>query len=225
MKPCYFQGCLNTGETKEHIPPKAFFPKDQRDQLFTVPSCKAHNNDKSTDDLYVIAHICLNASPKNRAREVFEKSVLPQLKYNEGKLRDALIQDAIPMGNGAVKYRVDFDRLDRFFSALSCGIVFKACQSSLPIEYSIRHVYHDFHDDEASEFKRQIEQEILRFYSQQPKDIFDFGKIAARNVSIYSAKVFGVSDFRSSITVRHEFFGAFRVTSMLTKKFSLGKDD
>ncbi len=37
---CYFQGCIKQGETREHIPPKAFFPEDQREQLLTVKSCK-----------------------------------------------------------------------------------------------------------------------------------------------------------------------------------------
>ena len=47
---CYFQACLRRGQTKEHILPKSFFPKNQRDQLLTVTSCERHNNAKSSDD-------------------------------------------------------------------------------------------------------------------------------------------------------------------------------
>lgn len=219
MKPCYFQGCSNAGETKEHIPPRAFFPNDQRDQLFTVPSCKTHNNDKSSDDLYVLAHICLNASPKNRAREIFRDRVLPQLKYNEDALRRVLIRDAVPMGNGAVKYRVHRERFDRFFSALSFGIVYKASKENLPSDYVARHIYPDFLDEAVSDEENKLVQGIFTFYLQeQPLDVLDFGQVKTRNTTIYSAKIFGVPGFRSSVTVAHEFFGAFRVISMLTKK-------
>ena len=156
----------------EHIPPKAFFPKDQRDQLLTVPSCKAHNNDKSPDDLYVLAHICLNASPKNRAREKFQESVLPQLEYNEDALRKALLRDAVPVGNGAVKYRVNNERFDRFFSALSFGIIYKASQGNLPSDYVARHIYPDFLDEAVSDEESKLVEGITTFYAQeQPLDV------------------------------------------------------
>jgi hypothetical protein len=52
---CYYQLCTRNPDTKEHIPPKSFFPIDQRNQLLTVPSCEEHNNEKSSDDTYVLA--------------------------------------------------------------------------------------------------------------------------------------------------------------------------
>lgn len=45
---CY--ACDQVGDTKEHVPPKCFFPKDQRENLLTVPSCKKHNCRKSSSD-------------------------------------------------------------------------------------------------------------------------------------------------------------------------------
>lgn len=129
---CYCQGCSQPGKTKEHIPPKSFFPKDQRDQLLTVPSCEVHNNSKSTDDMYVLAQICMNASPRNRAREIFIERVVPQLGHNSDALRRTLSSDSEPMANGAVRYLVDSSRCDRFFSALSFGIVYKASGRQLP---------------------------------------------------------------------------------------------
>jgi len=35
--------------------------------------------------------------------------------------------------------------------------------------------------------------------------------------TVYSIKIFRVLKFKSSITIVHDFFGVFRVTSMLTK--------
>lgn len=92
---CYFQGCAKKGVTKEHIPPRSFFPEDERMQLLTVKSCKEHNNAKSKDDLYVLAQICMNASPSNRAREVWLDRVSPQLSHNDSALRRLLSKDSI----------------------------------------------------------------------------------------------------------------------------------
>src|SRR5690348_12624374 len=69
---CYFQGCTPDTTTREHVPLKSFFPKDQRTKLITVPSCEAHNTSKSADDHYALAHICMNSSLGNQAREVFK---------------------------------------------------------------------------------------------------------------------------------------------------------
>ena len=132
---CYYQGCQRRGTTREHIPPKSFFPNDQRNQLLTVTSCELHNNSKSSDDIYVLAQICMNASPSNRSREVWTQCVLPQLDYNGEALRKTLTNDAVLLPSGAVLYKVDTARFDRFFDALSYGIVFKACGQSLPTEY------------------------------------------------------------------------------------------
>lgn len=48
---CYF--CGKNSTSVEHIPPKSFFPKENRIELITVPSCEEHNQKKSTDDEYI----------------------------------------------------------------------------------------------------------------------------------------------------------------------------
>jgi hypothetical protein len=68
--------------------------------LVTVKSCPAHNNAKSKDDLYVLAQICMHASPANRAREVWLTKVAPQLEFNGGKLRDMLAEGAVQVEGG-----------------------------------------------------------------------------------------------------------------------------
>ena len=91
-----------------------------------------HNNTKSSDDIYVLAQICMNASPSNRSREVFKQRALPQLDYNGEALRKTLASDAVPLPSGAVMYKVDIARFDKFLDALSYGIVFKSCGGGLP---------------------------------------------------------------------------------------------
>lgn len=213
---CYFQGCTHKAVTKEHIPPKSFFPLDQRNQLLTVPSCEKHNNAKSSDDTYVLAHICMNASPANGAREVFLDRIGPQLGYNQAALRKVIAKGAVPLEDGAVSYPVNVRRFDEFFTALSCGIIFKACKKPLPKNYRVAHVYHNFQNVGASPEELKLYKALETFYTGEPAEILNFGAVKTLNTSIYSAKIWGVKDFGSSITVVHEFFGRFRVTSLLT---------
>jgi hypothetical protein len=218
---CYFQGCPKKGVTKEHIPPRSFFPDGEKEQLLTVKSCEEHNNGKSTNDLYALAQICMNASPSNRAREVFLNKVVPQLGFNKGALRKKLADGAVPLGNGAVQYKVDVARLDDFFTALSCGIIYKSCGSSLPANYKVSHVYHNFQSG-VDQDTRELEDAIGTLYSGQPMDFMEFGELDARNERIYAVTIFGIPQFQSSITIVHIFFGVFRVTSMLGRVIAAG---
>lgn len=216
---CYYQGCTAKGTTTEHVPPKAFFPKDERFQLLTVKSCHAHNTGKSQDDLYAIAQICMNASPNNRAREVWMRSVAPQLKHQQGKLRKMLSEGAVKAGQG-VAYRVDIRRLDGFFTALSLGLISASKKRSLPTHYVIHHIYHSLSSDDGSEDK--LEAAIESFYRGKPVAALEFGKPDLKNERIYTAEIHGRPNFAGSITIVHLFFGKFKVTSMLSNSISIG---
>lgn len=212
---CYFQGCAEKGITKEHIPPRSFFPKEERSQLLTVRSCKAHNNDKSPNDLYVLAQICMNASPANGAREVFKKRVVPQLSYNNDALRRMLLKGASKIAGGVI-YPVDHVRFDQFFTALSFGLIFKSQKAPLPSNYRVSHIYHRFLDNAGAEL-RAMEETIDRLYNEKPLDFMAFGNPETQNERIYTVQIHGLPDFQGSITIVHLFFGTFKVTSMLTR--------
>ena len=79
-----------------------------------------------------------------------------------------------------VKYKVDLERLDEFFSALSCGIVYKTCKTSLPENYSIGHIYHNF-VGQTDPTIQAIETEIEKFYSGNPMDFMSFGEPGTKN--------------------------------------------
>ncbi|WBX89118.1 hypothetical protein [Achromobacter mucicolens] len=213
---CYFQGCTNQGITKEHIPPRSFFPKGENEQLLTIRSCDIHNNRKSIDDQYILAQICMNASPSNRAREVFLKKIKPQLSYNDGVFSKMLSKGAISLPDGSVKYLVDISRFNDFFTALSCGIVFKACKEQLPENYLIHHQYPSFSNDCGDELGLSRFREFESLIAGDPIAVLDFGKPNTKNERIYSVKVHGVPGFKSSITVVHLFYGKFKVVSLLT---------
>src|SRR3546814_2311052 len=88
----------------------------------------------------------MNASPSNRAREVWEAKVVPQLSFNGDKFREMLAAGAKPNSDG-VKYPVNKRRFDDFFTALSCGLIYKSQKSPLPTSYRIGHIYHAFTND------------------------------------------------------------------------------
>jgi hypothetical protein len=47
---CYM--CDQRSSTREHVPPRSFFPKSMRENLWTVPSCKKHNLGNNLDVEY-----------------------------------------------------------------------------------------------------------------------------------------------------------------------------
>jgi len=151
--------------------------------------------------------------------------IAPQLGFNREALRATLRKDAIDLENGAVAYAVDQARLDRFFTALSCGIVYNACAKQLPSNYGVGHVYHNLHTEGLSTEEAMLHAELLDFYRDDREEdllgVLNFGQAETLNETVYSARIFGLPDFRSSITVVHRFFGTFRVTSMLTNRMAI----
>jgi len=62
METCYM--CDRPATSREHVPPKCLFPdkrdigrKNFRKNLITVPSCKLHNSEKSSDDEFLMVSI------------------------------------------------------------------------------------------------------------------------------------------------------------------------
>ncbi|WP_092685598.1 hypothetical protein [Albimonas donghaensis] len=213
---CYFPGCTAQGTTKEHVPPKSFFPKGERDQLLTVKSCEKHNNQKSKDDIYVLAQICMNASPSNRAREVYQTRIAPQLSFKRNALKRRISKGKKRLPDGTFKYRVESRRLDCFFDHLCYGLINSSTDMTLPEYFSLSHIYHNLLSN-ADSSELMFQNALKAFYSKQPPEILDFGTPNLNNERIYAVRIFGVPNFQSSITITHKFFGKFEVTSMLTR--------
>ena len=96
---CSYQGCQRRGTTREHIPPKSFFPKDQRNQLLTVKSCELHNNKKSSDDIYVLAQICMNAS-RTHGRDEVRQEAAPSMRSEPTHPKFCIADHLVPQYAG-----------------------------------------------------------------------------------------------------------------------------
>src|ERR1700684_1978190 len=66
---CYM--CDSVAVTREHAPPKSFFPSTLRSSLITVPSCDAHNSDNSLDVEYVRNVLSSQHGANDAAAKVF----------------------------------------------------------------------------------------------------------------------------------------------------------
>lgn len=97
---CYC--CEQTATTKDHIPPKCFFPEkkylssnspDYRSNLITVPSCSEHNNSRSSDDEYTAAVIITN-SESDLAFTMFKSKWVQTLLRREGVLGKRIFSTA-----------------------------------------------------------------------------------------------------------------------------------
>jgi len=214
MANCYFRGCTAAPTTVEHVPPKSFFPQGQRNNLLTVPSCATHNNFKSSDDTYILAHVTMNASPRNGARDVFMKSILPQLGSKPGSLRSQLVIGSKKSMRGGVIYKVDHARINDYFDALCFALYAKANGHQLPANYKIRHAYHDLIDSRVLSPYWLMKKFTLLMYKHMLKGAMSSTQVKCENPEIYNARVFGLSG--RPLTITHIFYNYFRVTSFLT---------
>jgi hypothetical protein len=217
-KTCY--RCDVEGTTREHFPPKAFFPRGEGLQLRTVPSCTEHNNEKSRDDMYVITQICLNAaSGENLAKAIFMRSVIGTLKRSPA-FRAAINEDAEWMDGGARRYKVDLGRFDSFFDSLCCAIFFERYGKRFDSRmHSIHHIYLSFKSDAPEEQSRMASaRSMMSSFFQVFADKIDYTEAAKIDEIVYANHIVDPIRDRASITIAHTFYGCFEVVSLLTIK-------
>lgn len=236
MARCYFPGCESHANTKEHIPPKSFFPDSKKNNLLTVKSCKAHNNEKTKDDIYALANICLNSitEEKSDAQEVFESNVKPQLMHNNEALMKKVLKNVTSQENSKFKFEVDSSRLDSFFDCLTHGIIYKKVKKKIDLDsYTVRHIYMNLEETDSNGSPSQIHAQMKKYWNDyllndhRISEILEFKSETPKGYSteIYSVRFMGgdfintlKSDtFNLSITVIHTFFNHFKVVSLLTR--------
>lgn len=236
MAKCYFPGCESHGNTKEHIPPKSFFPDSKRVNLMTVKSCKVHNNEKTKDDIYALANICLNSitESENDASEVFESNVKPQLLFNNEALLKKVLRNLSKRDEATSRFQVDSARLDSFFDCLTHGVIYKKIKKKVELDnYSVRHMYMNLEemDDDGNIHQGSASAKLFWINNLlNDSDLSECIEFSVKDAKGYSTEIYSVrfmgADFvkslesdslNSSITVIHKFFGHFQVVSLLTR--------
>ena len=211
---CYM--CGKPESSKEHVPPKSFFPKGAGLQLKTVPSCAEHNNTKSNDDQYLLAHICMHAASENSiAKQRFRRSIEPHL-VRRPAFHTLLSEGSVALPGGARKYRVDVERFDNFFDHLTCAIYFD--RYAIPLNraaHEMHHTYLSLSDDDPQEHMRRklLVMSLGHFFENFQSAISAYEAGRVDDESIYMNKVIDPAGPEGSITIAHTFYGVFDVVS------------
>ena len=217
-KICYF--CGKEALTKEHFPPKSFFPSGGKGlQLKTVPSCEEHNNEKSHLDQYILAHITMNQGRnRNLAKRRFSEAIVPQLKFDE-KFRQMLSDGSKPLKDGTVQYSVDSTKFDQFFDALTRAILFDKYHEVFPgSKYLLEHVCLSF-GKAGGDGKLEALARLLGYdFFIKNKSLVDEEIHAGLDDFVYRNKVMSPCGYSGSITIMHSFFDSFDVLSLASIK-------
>ncbi len=128
---CYM--CDAPSTSREHAPPSCFFPdanvfgRDVRRNLVTVPSCDAHNSQKSKDDEFLRATILLQAAQSSdAARHQFFAKLLPAAE-RKPHAHGAFLTDQGTVAAGAQRAaRIDRTRFDGCVDHLARALFFDA---------------------------------------------------------------------------------------------------
>jgi len=130
MKPlCYLCGGANA-TTKEHIPPRAFFPKPRPNNLITVLSCASCNNGFSQDDDYFRIIFASSYGRSKTGEGIWEERVVPKSLSRHPRDVDNILSESedvmIDTEKGQeeiVSIQIDHNRLDRFCTRIVKGLI------------------------------------------------------------------------------------------------------
>lgn len=120
---CY--ACDEPATTKEHAPPKGFFPPGKRQGLITVPSCSIHNCDNAPDVEYVrnavVCHAGLNETGElliDTAKRSFDHSpALFSRTFQSFVVRSA--------GEQVATYKADLNRVRAMMTAVAQALHYR----------------------------------------------------------------------------------------------------
>lgn len=186
-----------------------------------MPSCEEHNNKKSGDDQYLLAHICMNSSKgPGLAREIFLRSILPQLDRSFG-FGQSIMQDSEHFADGTGRYKVDIDRFDSFFDHLCWALYFERYGHPFKdATHSIRHTYTTLQSNASSDIDavHLLSGFVGHMRSHHGKMISEY-EAAKIDESIYSNEIIDPLGSNASITIVHKFYGVFEAVSMLSLKW------
>lgn len=122
--PCY--NCDLASTTREHVPPRGFFPRGFRNNLWTVPSCPKHNLDNSLDVEYarnvIVSHRNVQGTAQGLAQSASFRSFERSAALFYQTFRD--VQFVVVNGERTAIYPFDLVRFKRVIEAVASGIFY-----------------------------------------------------------------------------------------------------
>jgi hypothetical protein len=139
---CY--ACDAPKTSMEHAPPRCFFPETKdanghylfRTNLITVPSCDAHNAEKSGDDAYALWHLA-GLDGVNGCGEMMHAKLHRMREHDRdkrgGSFARRLVSESVGFTeDGRVAARADGPRMERFLCSVAQAVYFfETCKKLL----------------------------------------------------------------------------------------------
>jgi len=127
---CYLCGDLNPS-TKDHIPPRGFFPEPRPSNLITVPCCASRNNAFAKDDEAVRAWFSASLGATPAGDWILTNKVVPGTMIRSPAFRESLlnsIEDTKLLSEqegliDVAQFSVDPDRIERFIIRVVKGLL------------------------------------------------------------------------------------------------------
>lgn len=162
--------------TKEHVPPKCFFPKNDRNSLITVPSCREHNSGKSDDDEHLLQIISIQILANEKGQDIGVNKALKGIYRNKKKAkslaRNASLVYIQEEGDDRVRptfaFKFDEDKFNNSISAICKGLYYyefhKVFDGEIKSynEFKISLDYDSIHKNEIYEKSRSF---IRKYFS------------------------------------------------------------
>jgi hypothetical protein len=141
---CYM--CEAKANSREHVPPRCFFPegkdlpsgRDYRKNLISVPACKEHNLEKSTNDEYLFL-VILAAGGNLAAQRLFSTKVMRAIRRKQSLL-SLITADARPAiygGLPTMAFAVDGQRFGNAVDRIARAIHFHQYQTKWAEEVAV----------------------------------------------------------------------------------------
>ncbi|MEJ1378159.1 MAG: hypothetical protein RPU32_09350 [Candidatus Sedimenticola sp. (ex Thyasira tokunagai)] len=174
---CYM--CDQPRTSREHAPPKCLFPvakeigQDVRRNLIKVPSCDAHNSEKSEDDEFMRAIILFSAAENNEvAQHQFLGKLLRATKRSPLKYSNYIDEKGTIESGRLRVLKIDRDRFDNCIEHLVRALFFHdfGTKWRYPIMVASPNFHSETSDEKAAPHKPTAELvKIMReFLGQGP---------------------------------------------------------
>jgi hypothetical protein len=217
MKTCYM--CESDATSKEHVPPKCFFPEkkdiedgtDYRQNLITVPSCDAHNSSRAKDDEYTLAVIVTSYKNNSTAQQHFTKKIMRSFKRRIS-LPIKIMQDSEQIdidGKESRAIHIEESRFNRVMENCARGIHFhhfgeKWTEPLSVLSVSLRH----------SGFAESAQLNMITIdYEQMAAEKWQDYESFGNNPDVFFYQTHGKAD-NGDLVIRMVFYRGFEVVAL-----------
>jgi hypothetical protein len=123
--PCYM--CELMATTREHVPPRSFFPQGFRTNLWTVPSCERHNLDNSMDVEYVRNVIVSHRNVRGTAQQLAQSASFRSFERSSALFFRTFggAEEVMVDGEQTLVFRFELERFRRVMEAIAFGLFYR----------------------------------------------------------------------------------------------------